>query len=1127
VERCKIDELSVVQLNDDQLEDFLTRHGAVHLYQQMGSELKALARNPFLLWALAQSCVGLAKAELPRNTGQLYRNLIDGYLFETHERRKEPSPTEYNYERVKKPMLASLALKMTEEGVTRRAQDMQLLREVHAQLTEISAAYAGLVDVRPYELMPVPPSGKGVLDEAVLNGVLRRVGNTIEFMHQSVQDYFAAVGMLDWNESQVLNLAPPSSFRDTFERSDEFEAIVMLVGLKEDTGKLLKALNGHNPLLAAHCFSASSTVPLTVRDELIDDWEAMLHQQNQEYRKLACSCLGTARVESEELQQELIDIALFDKEYEVRKAAERSLGQIKSDYAFEYLIDLGLSGQCDDKTLQEISSLLFEIDLGAAVTSLFQKWRQLEVGGEKRRRAEILLTPRSWEESDVSNQLSIIRIDAIRREDTDASQAAKEALDMLKAWQESHGEKLSILTASELRRRVQQMQDLVKSVPSMSISELLRNLTQENYVAGHVATELGKRVVKEGLEPLVETLYRQSIPNNIEPMVHALENIDRAQAAQLLRAGLQTSDFAKQTRAAVALGLMGDFESIALVQKALRVENSAFRSSAAKVLGNFGSDEAVAALADAVQSENDEEVLRHVLVALGNTKSPTAIEALLKVLLGRGSVIPLDRGLSHGEETLRELASRTLVEATGVRQVIARLQESARDKDGLVRARAIDEMVRLEDREFDVTRVLRNAWGDPAGIVRAAALRGTATKAKTNRELREMLEEARKDNDPYVRGVALDEWTNHEIEGALATLIECALTDPDLNVRNIAATKLRNFLEQAFEQFAQILQQDETKRRIAAIKTLEALASDSMYYAGGGWSSSSSYKLSGDNNQKVLTLLERGINDPDQNVRIEAASAMRSVAEEGSKDLSTPVLVDLAWHGESNDIRQRAADLLQLSDTGREALYKPIWDRLDDPTECGEIIKLIGEDQPFLNNEGYLYAVRGFIYQRFKSFERACADYETALKLGFDNAWLRTNYADSLDGLGRYEEALEAGRKAVEYAPSDAEARLALGWYAYRAGDYRKSIEESKIALGLNPTLAMAAFNVGLAYVADHQVDKARTAYDEAVKLCKEMTEADTKATIQAALEDIDALLVAKPKLASEANELKSKLSFF
>src|SRR5262249_40933634 len=157
------------------------------------------------------------------------------------------------------------------------------------------------------------------------------------------------------------------------------------------------------------------------------------------------------------------------------------------------------------------------------VTLFIDEWRQSEVGGERRRRISILLTPRSWRTSAVLKQLLRIRIDAIRHEDTEADQTAKEVLDLLEVWQQSNSPtgKRILRSASEIRRQVEEMRRIVDSVPSMSIPELIRNLNQQTYVAGHVATEIGKRGVKEGVAPLVEALYRVRISKNVEPIVHA------------------------------------------------------------------------------------------------------------------------------------------------------------------------------------------------------------------------------------------------------------------------------------------------------------------------------------------------------------------------------------------------------------------------------------------------------------------------------------------------------------------------------------------------------------------------------------------------------------------------------
>ena len=185
--------MDMVQLDDDQMQAFLKGYGAVELYERMDDQLKGLARNPFMLRALIQSDTVSVGGELPRNSGQLYQDFIDRSMFAEREEQKAPPPTKYNYSLVKKPILAKLALMMSRERVTRRQEERRLLKLLWEWLKEFRAENEGLVEIKPYELMPDPPAAKALLDEAVHNGVLRRVENSLEFMHQSVQDYFAAV----------------------------------------------------------------------------------------------------------------------------------------------------------------------------------------------------------------------------------------------------------------------------------------------------------------------------------------------------------------------------------------------------------------------------------------------------------------------------------------------------------------------------------------------------------------------------------------------------------------------------------------------------------------------------------------------------------------------------------------------------------------------------------------------------------------------------------------------------------------------------------------------------------------------------------------------------------------------
>jgi len=71
----------------------------------------------------------------------------------------------------------------------------------------------------------------------------------------------------------------------------------------------------------------------------------------------------------------------------------------------------------------------------------------------------------------------------------------------------------------------------------------------------------------------------------------------------------------------------------------------------------------------------------------------------------------------------------------------------------------------------------------------------------------------------------------------------------------------------------------------------------------------------------------------------------------------------------------------------------------------------------------------------------------------------------------------------------------------------------------------MAALNCGLASLADHQRDKAKSAYDHAIKICKVSGREDTKVTIQAGLNDINKLTADTPELAADAAEFSAALS--
>lgn len=124
--------LELLPLGQQEIRLFLATHGLEWLYKQMDDDLRGLARNPFMLVALARSSAASAQAELPRNVGQLYRRFIDEYVFK--EREPQRGHTEYDYSGVKRPVLAWLAGRMTSANTTVIRHDRGLEGETEGEL---------------------------------------------------------------------------------------------------------------------------------------------------------------------------------------------------------------------------------------------------------------------------------------------------------------------------------------------------------------------------------------------------------------------------------------------------------------------------------------------------------------------------------------------------------------------------------------------------------------------------------------------------------------------------------------------------------------------------------------------------------------------------------------------------------------------------------------------------------------------------------------------------------------------------------------------------------------------------------------------------------------------------------
>ena len=232
--------LDVAQLEPNQIRTFLSRHGASGLYKLWGDKLKELARNPFMLWSLVQICDNFGEDELPNSMGQICRALIDEYIFTKRESDKQPPPTQYDYQRVKKPILSQISYRITCISKTRFQLDSLLEDKLIQWLVRIESEYK-----RRRHIMPSDWTVNGFLKEIIHNGMLRlEEENQLEFMHELVQQYFAAI-YLESSVSEVI---------DCLQQSDLWRTPVrLLAGLTFNLNQLINLLIPYDVLLATHC----------------------------------------------------------------------------------------------------------------------------------------------------------------------------------------------------------------------------------------------------------------------------------------------------------------------------------------------------------------------------------------------------------------------------------------------------------------------------------------------------------------------------------------------------------------------------------------------------------------------------------------------------------------------------------------------------------------------------------------------------------------------------------------------------------------------------------------------------------------------------------------------------------
>ena len=383
--------LETVPLTESQIGTVLGRHRLAAVGDRLGPRLVDLARTPFLLSAIIKSCEEGDRDTVPLGVPQLIRSLIDDHIFTRRElqKPKDVRPTTYDYQRVKRPILAQLALRMVREGVTRIPEDLAL-ETIYAQLQEIKSAFDGRRVV-----MPRQPDSMKFVDEVVLNDVLRREGETLEFLNESVLDYYAGIGLSSQAVADIAEFVPPLIWRRIEVGYDDLpipgaftEAIAMHVGLDHRASQLLPLVAERHPLVAARCVGAAGLHDTPAGRALLQQWAALLLDRRPLRRWVACQCLRHAGSIDEDAGQRLADLSHLDPEPFVRLAAMHALSSCARVTPIARLIAIlvGYDGSSPDP-----GANLWRLRSTQAVRALVERWSAPAAPSRDRARIEQLL----------------------------------------------------------------------------------------------------------------------------------------------------------------------------------------------------------------------------------------------------------------------------------------------------------------------------------------------------------------------------------------------------------------------------------------------------------------------------------------------------------------------------------------------------------------------------------------------------------------------------------------------------------------------------------------------------------------------------------------------------------------
>jgi tetratricopeptide (TPR) repeat protein len=1093
----------ILRLTPDQVRGFLADLGLGSLYDRMPTELRDLAGNPFMLLAIARTLAGESEGALPRNRGKLYERFARGWI--ANEERKRRRSLEYSYERVKEPLLAYLAKRMTSAGQTSLAWAEDIEHEVETQLAAIHER------IKRRGGMPDDWTVDRCLDETLGDGLLKRANGQLHFMHQSLQEYFTGVYFRHTAHDVLVEFTPRLSWESvsTYALAEVpnhrfVSALLMMTGLLDDGTKIVESLAPRNPVLAAAAISSASRVDGSLLASLEQSWLDLLEHDDLSHRVVGCSCVALSATRSPRIIKRLVAFAL-GADFNNSNVGIPALGRLGAPDAIVLELAERACNLADGEyraQRHEIGRLVRELHSAHVVKMLFDLWRASAPGSSSRHRFEGLLasvdTPLRDEE------LQRIRSGAPDPETTaDAERALAEAA----SWEPSGGMISATMIWSRLERERKQFADQFADQLAEMLA-IMRNNEDREIAAGlrsgdavvrvAAATLAAERELPVG-DAIVESILRFGHDWRGNVLVSALvsqcgEQTAVSKLVERSREGCyRIATLPAELTAQLAYGELPGAVKVEL--KRLGVRDDLFIEKT--------ETEGDTSTWDLRPSSWGDFRPRYQLRASAGSlefydcNAASRAFAALAAISGEASVAELWRAVELDDSQIQRIAVDVLAERGDPRlasRLLAKLRSStsavfidtALSALGRLGAREavslVEDLLLTSDGEFSDVHPVWGPCHHSSGW--AHDIHRTLVRLKADSDIQQTLDRALASDDPVSKVAALKEFSRWFAESdpkqergrtwrtpaRMQRLADLALRDSSESIRTAASGALAN------------LKCDVVQRSLA-----DALA---------------------DHAAAVQVAAGEAL------IRIEARELYGRIAE---------AMMQVTKSGQPQEFRQRAGKVLSAIPGGVEPFYRPIQEELN-RGGSNRVLDMIEATLEVLPGDANLFWWRGHALRSLGRLDQAADSFQRAGELEEGASIIPQALAQTFLELGDFPRAMEIARRGVEIDPRSADAASILAWSCYKAGAIPEAIEAARRAVDLDPVHGDAIWIVLLAEIRQANPEEARSAFEHARRVRQLLSPGLDTSFLPSFLKELESIDTGEAEISRLIDDIKEAL---